>query len=69
MMNRITLPSGLVLDMSHLYGPDALITEREVEEFAPVYQKAHSVMMELRQKGTVAPQGEVKISSFLCIII
>lgn len=54
MMNRITLPSGLVLDMSHLYGPDALITEREVEEFAPVYQKAHSVMMELRQKGTVA---------------
>ena len=29
MMNRITLPSGLVLDMSHLYGPDALITEQE----------------------------------------
>ena len=54
MMNRITLPSGLVLDMSHLYGPDALITEQEVADFAPVYQKAHRVMMELRQKGTVA---------------
>ena len=45
MMNRITLPSGLVLDMSHLYGPDALITEQEVADFAPVYQKAHRVMM------------------------
>ena len=53
-MAQITLPSGLVLDMTNLYGPDKLITEQEVADFAPVYKKAHDVMMNLRKTGTVA---------------
>ena len=42
-MAEITLKSGLILDFSNLYGPDQLITEQEVAEFAPVYEKAPSV--------------------------
>ena len=53
-MAEITLKSGLILDFSNLYGPDQLITEQEVAEFAPVYEKAHASMQTMRKTGTVA---------------
>ncbi len=52
-MERMTLPSGFVFDVEHLYGP-AYVTEEEVKELAPAYQKAHESVMNMRKTGIMA---------------
>lgn len=49
----LVLPSGLTLDVTHLYHDDA-VTPAEVEAFKPVYEKAHATITQLRKTGVIS---------------
>ena len=53
-MSQITYDSGLVFDMTNLYGPDKLISEGDVRAFKDTYEKAHDTLQEMRVRGIVA---------------
>jgi glucose-6-phosphate isomerase len=52
-MSGITLGTGFVFDVENLYGPGK-ITEAELQDFAPVYKKAHETVMNMRKTGIMA---------------
>lgn len=48
----ITLKSGFVVDVSHLYGTN--VTADDIKELEPTYQKAHETLMNMRKTGIMA---------------
>lgn len=52
-MSPIVLKSGFTFDAARLCN-DQAVTPAEVEEFRPVYEKAHATVLELRKTGVLA---------------